>query len=128
MKIKKILGIGLLVTCLAMSSFSIFAKSPVTGYCGQIKCTGSVSFGTDSASATTSAASSSVLCTASVEYKYGFNQDTYIVSSDNSYPSSSVTAYVNADHYSVRNLGAIGTHGVYAASSSWYDVSSIGSF
>lgn len=128
MKIKKIMGIGLLVTCLALSSVNIFAAPSVTGYCGQIKCTGSVSFGTDSASATTSAASSSVLCTASVDYKYGFGTETYYVNSDNSYPSSSVTAYVRADHYSVRNLGAIGTHGVYAASSSWYDVSSIGSF
>lgn len=128
MKIKKLLGIGVLVTCLAMSSVSIFAARSVTGYCGQIRCTGSVSFGTDSASATTSAQSSSVLCTAAVDYKYGFGTETYYVSSDNSYPSSSVTAYVSADHYSVRNLGAIGTHGVYSDSSSWYDVTSIGSF
>ncbi len=128
MKMKKLLGIGALVACLSLSPISTFAASSVSGYCGLISCYGSVSFGTDSASAYTSASSSQVACTASVRYNYGWNQSTYIVSSNNSSPSSSVTANVNANHYSVRNLGAIGTHGVYSGASSWSDTTNIGSF
>lgn len=128
MKLKKLLGISTLVTCLALTPICTFAASYVSGYCGQIMCYGGVYFGTDSASAYTNAYSSQVACTASVKYKYGFGTSEYVVSSNNTSPSSSVSAYVKANHYSVRNLGAIGTHGVYASNSSWYDTTSIGSF
>ncbi|WP_207659136.1 hypothetical protein [Anaerobacterium chartisolvens] len=108
-----------------ISSVCAFAASSTSGYCGNIRCTGSLSFGTNRATATTTAVSSSVACTASVTYKYQFGSMIYEESAENTYPSSSVTATAIAGLVPAQNISAIGTHYVYASGSTWYGYTSI---
>ncbi|MHB8063340.1 MAG: hypothetical protein ACYDG2_12005 [Ruminiclostridium sp.] len=126
MKLKILVGMGALISCLVISSIGVFAQSPVTFYIGTYVCRGSVSMGTDSASATTTSSISSSACSTTVTYKYGFGTSAFVVSNTNTYPSTSVSAVVEADHYSVRNLGAMGEHSVYSNVGDNSGVSTVG--
>ena len=125
MKHKLLVGVCVLVLCLIVSSVGVFAASTVSGYCGNYKCYGGVSFGTNSASAYTSTAASSCASTVSVTYWYRFGNKEYKVSGNGSDDSSYVSVTAHANYVPCVHKRAEAKHKVIISGSMWYEDTSI---
>jgi uncharacterized membrane protein len=125
MKHKLLAGVCILVLCLIVSSVGVFAASTVSGYCGNYKCYGGISFGTNSASGYTSTAASSCASTVSITYRYKFGNTEYEVSGNGSDDSSYVSVTAHAKYVPCVNIRLKGYHRVIISGSSWYDYTNI---